>query len=82
MLIRHDKAGQLFKPYHEGALGIAMTVRSAFDDGKKWSARQHVASETEAAEKLKIGWHLWMEREDGSSKRPNLITPTSVEGWR
>ncbi len=82
MLHRQDGQGRGYRAFREGSKGIPMTDRSAVQDSDKWSARVHVADESAAAAKLKVGWHLWMEREDGSSTRPSLITPTSVEGWR
>ena len=81
-LKRQDKLGRSYKPFEEPGKGIAMTNRSAFPDSEKWSAREHVPSELEAAGKLKAGWRIWMERVDGTSKRPSLIRPASVEGWR
>ena len=82
MIKRSDKFGNVFIPFVEEFKGIAVTNRSGVIDSKKWSSREHVGNEDEAAKRLKLGWHLWMEREDGSSKRPSLITPTSIVGWR
>lgn len=80
-LDRLDKVGRRFVPFREGGRGIAMTLRSVVSDSRKWADRRHVATEAEAALKLGDGWHLWMEREDGKSGRPSLITPASVRGW-
>ena len=81
-LTRTDKLSRAYRPYTELGRGIAMTDRAAVTDAQKWSAREHVADETAVTDKLRAGWHLWMEREDGTSARPSLITPTSIQGWR
>ena len=81
-LTRTDKLNRVYRPYVEQGRGIAMTNRALIADSEKWSAREHVADEVAAATKLRAGWHLWMEREDGTSERPSLITSTSIQGWR
>lgn len=82
MLSRMDKNGRVFVPFNEQGKGIAIVDRDNVPDGQKWSARVHVADEKSAARKLAQGWHIWMIAEDGSSARPSLICPKSVQGWR
>jgi len=82
MLTRIGPNGRIFVPWNEPGKGIALTNRPAFPDNEKRLRREHVATETIAAEKIKSGWHLWMVPEDAPNEREVLICPSSIQGWR
>ena len=81
-LTRIGPNDRVFVPWVEPGKGIAMTDRSNVSDGDKRRKRFHVSTESEAADQLRNGMHLWMVPEDSPNEREVLITPNSIEGWR